>query len=151
MKNWLKITILGLFCLQLSACANMSNTDAGTLTGGAIGALAGSAFGSGSGKAAAIVGGAVVGAFIGNQIGQSMDAADRAQMRSALESAPSGQTVAWTNPDNGAHYEVRPTRTYYHRRQPCREYTTTAMIGGKKQRIYGKACRTADGDWRVVK
>lgn len=138
-----------LMILPITGCV-MNHTDAGTITGGAVGALVGSQFGSGSGKAAAMVGGAVIGAMIGNQIGQSMDAADRMRMRRALETAPSGRDVEWTNPDSGNHYVVRPTKTYYHERQPCREYTTTAIIGGKKQNIYGKACRTADGDWRVV-
>ena len=148
MKFMFKLLVLTLVSLQISSCA-MNHTDAGTITGGAVGALVGSQF-HGPGRAAAMVGGAVIGAVIGNHIGQSMDAADRMQMRRALEMGPTGRPVVWTNPDNGNYYEIRPERTYYHHRQPCREYTTTAIIGGKKQNIYGKACRMPDGDWRVV-
>ena len=71
-------------------------------------------------------------------------------MQRALETAPIGRSVNWSNPDNGNRYTVKPTRTYYHDQQPCREYITKAIIGGKTERIYGKACRQADGSWRVM-
>ena len=72
------------------------------------------------------------------------------EMQRALETAPTGKAIIWSNPDNGNRYTVIPTRTYYANQQPCREYTTKALIGGKTQQIYGKACRQADGSWRVV-
>lgn len=31
---------------------------------------------------------------------------------------------------------------------PCREYHTTARIGGREQQIYGQACRQPDGAWK---
>ncbi len=31
---------------------------------------------------------------------------------------------------------------------PCREYYTTARIGGREQQIYGQACRQEDGSWK---
>ena len=34
--------------------------------------------------------------------------------------------------------------------QECREYTTTAEIDGRMQRVVGKACRQPDGSWQVV-
>lgn len=140
--------------LSLSAC-NLTHEESGTLTGAAIGGLAGSAIGSGSGRAAAIFGGTILGAFIGNRIGASMDEYDRAHMAKALNTTKTGHTSQWVNPDNGNQYTVKPTRTYNRDyqgySQPCREYTTTAMIGGKQQNIYGTACRTADGDWRIVR
>jgi len=30
----------------------------------------------------------------------------------------------------------------------CREYQTTIMIGGKREKAYGKACRQPDGTWK---
>lgn len=30
----------------------------------------------------------------------------------------------------------------------CREYQTTATIGGKRERLYGTACMMPDGSWR---
>lgn len=134
----------------LSGCAEMNNEGVGTVTGGVVGGLLGSQFGGGSGKVAAAAGGALLGAYLGGNIGRTMDRLDRLEMQKALETAPTGRVVVWKNPDSGNRYTVRPTRTYYVNQQPCREYTTNAVIGGKSQQIYGKACRQADGSWRVV-
>ena len=32
----------------------------------------------------------------------------------------------------------------------CREYTATAVVGGKTQNTYGTACRQPDGAWQLV-
>ena len=137
----------------VSGCANVTNEDVGTLTGGVVGGLIGSQFGGGAGKVAAAAGGAMLGAFLGGRIGRTMDRQDQLEMQRALETAPTGTVVRWTNPDTRNVYVVRPTRTYYsvqQPQQPCREYVTTAQIGGKAEKIYGRACRQADGSWRVV-
>ena len=134
----------------LGGCAQVTNEGVGTVTGGVVGGLLGSQFGGGSGKVAAAAGGALLGAFLGGRIGQYMDRQDKMEMQRALETAPSGRAVTWRNPDNGNQYSVKPTRTYYNNQLPCREYITNATIGGKTQQIYGKACRQADGSWRVV-
>jgi surface antigen len=145
-----KIMIL-LICLStLAGCSRLTNEDVGTATGGVVGGLLGSQFGGGSGKVAAAAGGALLGAWIGNNIGKTMDRQDRLEMQKALETAPTGKAVHWKNPDNGNRYTVKPTRTYYHGRQACREYYTRAMIGGKSQQIYGRACRQSDGAWKIV-
>lgn len=135
---------------MLVGCASMNNEGVGTITGGVVGGLLGSQFGGGSGKVAAAAGGALLGAYLGGQIGKTMDKVDRMEMQRALETAPTGRAVTWSNPDSGNRYTVQPTRTYYNAQQPCREYITKALIGGKPQQIYGKACRQADGSWRVV-
>lgn len=135
--------------LSLSGCA-VNNEDVGTVTGGVVGGLIGSQFGGGSGKVMAAAGGALLGAMLGGRIGQTMDKVDRLEMQKALETAPTGGSVNWRNPDNGNRYTVNTTRTYYQHEQPCREYTTTANIGGKIERIYGTACRQADGSWRTA-
>jgi surface antigen len=72
------------------------------------------------------------------------------EVNRTLESGRTGQKHAWHNPDSGANYAVVPTKTYHHKGNPCREFTTTAIIGGKTQKVYGKACRTADGDWKMI-
>ena len=136
--------------ILLSGCTSVTNEGVGTVTGGVVGGLLGSQFGGGAGKVAAVAGGALLGAFLGGKIGQYMDRQDQMQMQRALETAPVGRSVTWTNPDNGNYYRVQPTRTYYTNQQPCREYITHATIGGKREQIYGKACRQADGSWRVV-
>lgn len=135
------------FSLGLSACT-VNNEDVGTVTGGVVGGLIGSQFGGGSGKVMAAAGGALLGAMLGGRIGQTMDKVDRLEMQKALETMPTGGSVNWKNPDNGNRYTVNATRTYYHHEQPCREYTTTANIGGRIERVYGTACRQADGSWR---
>ena len=146
-----KLTVASLsFSLILAGCAQVTNEGVGTVTGGVVGGLLGSQFGSGAGKVAAAAGGALIGAYLGGHIGQYMDRQDKMAMQRALETAPTGKDVSWTNPDNGNQYTVRSTRTYYVAEQPCREYITHAMIGGKNQQVYGKACRQADGSWRVV-
>ena len=138
------------FSVFLAGCSQVTNEGVGTVTGGVVGGLLGSQFGGGSGKVAAAAGGAILGAFLGGKIGQYMDRQDRMEVQRALETASTGQGISWKNPDNGNQYTVKPTRTYYNNQQPCREYITHAVIGGKTQQIYGKACRQADGSWRVA-
>ncbi|KTD34016.1 RT0821/Lpp0805 family surface protein [Legionella israelensis] len=147
-----KCMILGIVSLSMfmAGCAQVNNEGVGTVAGGVVGGLLGSQFGGGSGKVAAAAGGALLGAYLGGNIGRTMDRLDRLEMQRALETAPTGKSVQWKNPDTGNRYSVKPTRTYYHQHQPCREYITHATIGGKTQQIYGKACRQADGSWRVV-
>ena len=145
-----KIVVASLsLSILLSGCSNVTNEGVGTVTGGVVGGLLGSQFGGGAGKVAAAAGGALLGAYLGGRIGQYMARQDKMEMQRALETAPVGQSVNWKNPDNGNSYSVKPTRTYYNNEQPCREYITHAVIGGKNQQIYGKACRQADGSWRV--
>ncbi len=134
----------------LAGCTNVTNEGVGTVTGGVVGGLLGSQFGGGAGKVAAAAGGALLGAYLGGRIGQYMDRQDRMEMQRALETAPVGQAVSWKNPDNGNQYSVKPVRTYYVNEQPCREYTTHAIIGGKSEQVYGKACRQADGSWKIA-
>lgn len=148
MKVWLKIISSALLLSTLVGC--MNNEDAGTFTGAAVGGLIGSQFGSGTGQALAIGGGAIAGALIGNQIGKRMDEVDRMRMQQTLESSRDGEPVAWTNPNTGVAYTVEPMRTYTPPQGgPCREYRTKAVIGGKPTEVYGKACRQADGSWKV--
>lgn len=136
--------------LLIVGCTSMNNEGVGTISGGVIGGLIGSQFGGGAGKVAAAAGGAIVGAYLGGQIGKTMDKVDRMEMQRALETAPTGRAVNWSNPDNGNRYTVQPTRTYYRERLPCREYITKAIIDGKTQTLRGSACRQPDGTWHVV-
>jgi surface antigen len=150
MKHFTKVSAVIVLAAAVSSCA-MNNEQAGALTGGVIGGLVGSQFGGGSGKVAAAAGGTMLGLIIGGNIGRTMDKVDRMKMQKALETAPTGRAVAWKNPDNGNRYSVKPTKTYYVESQPCREYVTTARIGGKREQIYGRACRQADGSWKIIR
>lgn len=136
--------------LSLVGCTEVTNEGVGSVAGGVAGGILGSQIGSGSGQVAATVVGAFAGAVLGGKIGEHMDRQDKLNMERALETSPTGKRSSWKNPDSGNQYSVTPTRTYYRQEQPCREYTTYANIGGKKEQIYGKACRQADGSWRVM-
>lgn len=150
MKKILLVTMLSFTTLSLVGCDTMKKQDAGVITGGLVGGLLGSQFGGGNGKVFATLGGAVLGAALGGAIGNSMDKTDQLAAQQALNNNPTGQSTTWVNPDTGNQYTVKPVNTYYYRGTPCREYYTTAIIGGKKQQIYGKACRQHDGSWKVV-
>lgn len=145
-----KIAMISLLTLCLTGCADITKQDVGVVTGGLAGGALGSLFGGGSGKILATVGGAVAGAFIGGSIGHYMDKVDRMQMNKVLETACNGQRTTWHNPNTHNTYRVTPTQTFYQGVQPCRDYTTKAIIGGQPQTIYGQACRMADGTWQVV-
>jgi surface antigen len=124
---------------------------AGQVVGGAVGAAVGSQFGKGDGQLIATGAGALIGVLLGGEIGRSLDAQDRACVGRTLETVPTGQTVAWQNPDTGADYRTTPKRTYQtDSGRYCREYTTSASVGGRQQQVYGTACRQPDGSWEIV-
>jgi surface antigen len=127
-------------------------TAIGGLGGAAAGGLLAAALG---GEGAGIAAGTILGGLLGGAIGDRLDAADREKANAAaaraLESVPSGQSVAWRNPDSGNTGAVTPVRTYQTSTgQYCREYTQTINIGGEKHQSYGTACRQPDGSWRIV-
>ena len=122
----------------------------GSAIGAAAGGLLGNQFGKGSGKTVLTVAGVLAGALAGGAIGRSMEPVDQACVSRTLENTPTGQTVAWQNPDRNDSYWVTPTKTYQTAAgTPCREYTTTAVIDGRREEIVGQACRQPDGSWRV--
>lgn len=149
-----KTTAIILVSTTLQGCQNMNKQGGGTLIGGATGALLGAQFGKGAGQLAAVGIGALAGALIGGEIGKSMDEQDKkiAELSSqrALESAPSGRSVEWRNPDSGHYGSITPTKTFREDGKYCREYTHTVNIGGKSEKAYGTACRQPDGSWQII-
>jgi surface antigen len=122
----------------------------GSVLGGAAGGVVGSQIGKGSGRTAATIGGTIIGVLIGGGIGRSMDRVDYGCLGQTLEHAPDSRPVIWRNP-GGVQYQVVPHGTYENRfGRYCREYTTTATIGGRTEQIYGTACRQPDGAWELV-
>lgn len=123
----------------------------GSVLGGVAGAALGSTIGKGTGKLVAVAGGAILGVLAGGTVGRGMDEVDQNCIGQALENAPNGQRIAWHNPNSSQQYTVTPVSTYKaDDGQYCREYTTTAVIGGKRQQTYGHACRQPDGSWQIV-
>ena len=154
-KSLIAATIAG--GLLVAGCTqNTGNKEiGGTLLGAGLGGMAGAQFGGGKGQLAATAVGVLAGAWLGNEVGKSLDRADRiAAARTAqvtLESAPTGQTATWSNPDSGHSGTVTPVRTY---QEPsgayCREYQQSVTVGGQTERAYGTACRQPDGSWKII-
>lgn len=155
MKKVANLLLLSLLVSIISGCqGQMNKQGGGTLIGGVAGGLLGSQFGKGGGNLAAIGIGTLAGALVGGQIGKTMDEYDRQLMQKssqqALELAPSGSSIEWHNPDNGHHGSITPMKTYKESGQYCREYQQEIVVGGDKQKAYGKACRQPDGAWKIV-
>jgi surface antigen len=120
----------------------------GAVLGGVIGGAVGSQIGHGDGRTVATITGAVIGILVGQSIGRHMDEIDQNCTGQTLEYAPDHAPVSWRDPDTGNAYTVIPVRTYpAPGNRYCREYQTDAIIGGKRQQVYGTACRQPDGSW----
>ncbi len=151
MKNTLIRTTAVATTLALAACATPPTQEqAGMVIGGVLGGVLGSQVGGGSGRTTATILGAIAGAAIGGAVGRSMDDNDRRKTAHALETVRTGVPTQWRNPDTGNQYTVVPTKTVERAEGPCREYSVDAVIGGKRDTVYGTACRQADGSWKVV-
>lgn len=149
--------------LVVSSCATYQEPQeqAGMVIGGVLGGvLASEIFGGGGygrghhrgsypAPTAAIIAGTIAGAAIGGAVGRSMAEADRLKTAATLETVRTGVPSRWRNPDTGNEYAVTATKTYEAASGPCREYTIDAMIGGKKEKVYGTACRQPDGSWKM--
>ena len=147
------VAIVMLVVVAATGCATIEDNpkaSIGAFGGAAFGGLiAAAAGGGGAAIAGAVIGGALLGAFAGNMLDQrDKRLAAEAQQR-ALESAPTGRPVAWTNPDSGHSGTVTPMRTYQSGGTYCREFQNDVVIGGKKENAYGTACRQPDGSWKV--
>lgn len=123
----------------------------GSLLGAAAGGLAGSQIGDGRGQLAAVAGGTILGFLVGGSIGRHMDYVDQNCIGQALEHAQDGQEIIWRNPEADARYQVVPTQTIQNSDgRYCREYTAEAVINGRVQQTYGRACRQPDGSWQLT-
>lgn len=146
-----KRLLAGAFCgvLMISGCATPpTQQQTGMVIGGALGGILGSQVGEGAGRTAAIIVGTLIGASVGGAVGRSMDEQDRMKTAHTLETVRTGVPSTWRNPDSGNVYTVTPTRTEETPSGPCREYTVDAQVGGKNEKVFGTACRQADGSWK---
>jgi surface antigen len=153
----LRILGVAAVALSLGACAEtgINKQQGGTVVGAALGGLAGSQIGSGTGQLVAVGAGVLLGALLGNEVGKSLDKADQVyaerNAQQTLETAPTGTTATWVNPDSGNSGSVTPTATYQGAGgEYCREYQQTVTVGGEQQSAYGTACRQPDGSWKLV-
>ena len=151
----IKATVAMVAVAALAGCSGGEKEKAGTVIGAGLGALAGAHVGKGKGKLIAVAVGTLAGAALGSEVGKSLDRADRIAMQrstqTALESNRTGSASTWRNPDSGNRGTVTPTRTYETARgDVCREYQQTITVGGQTETAIGRACRHADGTWRIV-
>ncbi len=84
----------------------------------------------------------------------SLDDEDQAAMiqhfNHAMESAPTGQPVTWTNP-SGIAVQLSATRTFQRADGTyCREFSQSLTSGGQPNVAKGTACRQSDGTWQIV-
>lgn len=151
MKIGTSLVALGLGFTSLAGCANYQpqQEQSGMVIGGALGGLLGSQVGRGDGRTAAVILGTLMGAAVGGSVGHSMAETDRLKTAHALENVRTGVPTSWRNPDSGNEYVVVPTRTYEQPGGPCREYSVDAVVAGRKDKVFGTACRQADGSWKV--
>ena len=154
MKLASKFLSVFILLTMLCACAEdgrVTKKDVGMVVGGAAGGAAGAAI-WGNNPSSAILGtilGVVVGAAAGGYLGSMWDDYDRKHAAYALEHNPANTPTQWKNPDTGRQYEFQPTRTYTEGNTPCREFTQTIYIDGRKETGKGTACRQPDGTWRI--
>ncbi|MEM7401036.1 MAG: RT0821/Lpp0805 family surface protein [Pseudomonadota bacterium] len=157
MYKALIVSVVFILSMTLSACATNpyggysapSKETQGAVAGGVIGGLLGSTVGDGRGTVWAAAAGTLIGALAGAHIGRQLDGRDRYYAGQTLETAPTGATKEWVNPDSGTAYSVTPTHTYESQGTPCREFTMDAEVGGQSEQVYGTACRQADGSWKM--
>jgi surface antigen len=143
------VAILGTGCATMEA---NPKTTIGAAGGGMVGGLiAAAAGGNPAAIAASVIGGILIGGAVGNLLDQRDKQMAAEAAHRAMETAPTGQSVAWKNPDSGHAGTVTPTKTYQTSGGTyCREYQTTVVIDGKQERANGTACRQPDGSWRVA-
>jgi len=151
--------LLAALILTAGGCASDrygENETVGTIVGAGVGGFLGSEIGGrGTSGAVGAAAGTLAGAMIGNSIGRRLDEADRMEhaitAQRAFETAPTGQSREWENPDTGNSGSVQPTQTYTTESgQPCREFQQTIIVGGEEVQGYGTACRQPDGTWKIV-
>lgn len=140
---------LVVLAMILSSCAESQFTKGqqGAGFGAAGGAIIGQAIGR---NTEATLIGAAVGTMLGYIVGNEMDKYDRQQLNQVYETAPSGQTTTWKNPDNGNAYQVTPQPAYTQPKQPnrpCRQAEILATIDGRTEKTYTTACRNNQGQW----
>jgi surface antigen len=147
-----------LLAFLLASCAQVGQTieeNPKATLGGMLGAAGGGLIAAAAGGGAAgIVGGVLLGGLLGGAIGNHLDQRDRelamANAQRTFETAHTGETSTWRNPDTGNYGSVTPTRTYQTESgQYCREYQQEITIGGEPHQSYGTACRQPDGSWQT--
>ena len=146
--------ILAAFVLAGCAQGAGNKQTVGTIGGAVAGGVLGSQFGGGTGRLVMTGVGTLLGAWAGSEIGSSLDRADQAYAQqaaqSSFESAPTGSSTTWRNPDSGNYGTITPTNTVPRGNTYCRDYTQTIYVEGRSETATGTACRNPDGTWAIA-
>lgn len=149
-----RITVTALaFCLFATSILGVgcaTKGQMGAAMGGATGAAIGSQFGPSETRWLGGLIGLGAGTLIGYMIGNEMDKYDSQQISRALETTPSGQPVAWQNPDTNVQYQMTPQPAIQNSDGLCRDFVLTGTdLAGRQEKLHAMACRNAYGDWVV--
>ena len=155
-KSLIVVTLTAFIAVPiLSGCESRKEQEnLGTAVGGVLGGALGSKIGRGTGRSIAIALGAIAGALYGRKVARMLDEYDlkfaERTTQDTLENNDTGTQSTWSNPDSGNSGTVTPTRTYKVNGADCREFESTVTVDGDTEIVKGRACRDADGQWRVV-
>jgi len=153
------VAVVTLAALLMTGCETVGETvksnpkaTIGAAGGATVGGLiAAAASANPAAIAASVIGGLLVGGLIGNLLDDRDKKLQAEAATKALETAPTGQGVTWKNPDNGHSGTVTPTKTTQDAKgNYCRDYKATVEIEGKQEQATGRACRQADGNWKIA-
>lgn len=132
--------------IALLACTCALASCQSTRSGGSSAGLFGGASAPPSVYISALDGGVVAqsGADLSNaQKQRALEAEYR-----ALETAPSGQKITWSNDDAAG--EVVAAAPYQVGNQNCRQYRHSVTMDGKTYQAHGAACRNDNGTWTLL-
>jgi surface antigen len=131
-----------------------NKTTSGALKGTGAGATLGGLFGHGS--AGAIVASGLAGELLGGVIGHELDERDRQAreqaLQAALQSSKNNQKQNWNNANTGNSGTIKPLNGYVSspNAQTCRQFTETYEKEGKTYEQNARACRNANGEWKLA-
>jgi surface antigen len=76
----------------------------------------------------------------------------RAAASDALARGGKGASVPWQNPQTGAGGNITPLASSYSEGgRRCRDFLASYVHGGSQDWLQGAACRTAEGDWEILR
>lgn len=135
--------------LLLAGCASKSNNaqtyaTGGTLAGALVGAL------TAKNKLTGALIGAGAGMLLGYVVGNELDKQDQDEIYKTLETAPSGKTHAWHNPDTGNRFRATPAPAYVENDRIYRDIELQSEIDGRDETVHAKAYRDEHGNWHLV-
>ncbi|HZZ11744.1 MAG TPA: RT0821/Lpp0805 family surface protein [Paraburkholderia sp.] len=141
-------------CADSNGNGGIDKTTGGALLGAGAGAALGGLFSHGS--TGAIVAGGLAGGLLGGVIGHEMDERDRAAraaaLQQALQTSQDNRPKQWHNTQTGNSGAIKPLNGYTKsaNAQTCRQFSETYTKEGKTYEQTSRACRDANGEWKLA-